>query len=195
MALHLVEIVLQDHRGRGRIEADVTSRGNTVGTLRAALNGTARLSLQPAALRGVDLAQTLRTWRSATTDQLASDVARQTEFSQLEGSFELRNGVAHNSDLAGSSEFLRVSGEGRIDLAQGRLDYLLRTRVANTASGRAGPEMMMLNGVTVPVHGPSGEMGDYITGIARPQDDASLVVILLDVKALHGEWATGGAEA
>lgn len=32
--------------------------------------------------------------------------------------------------------------------------------------------------------GPSGEMGDYITGIARPQDDASLVVILLDVKAL-----------
>lgn len=32
--------------------------------------------------------------------------------------------------------------------------------------------------------GPSGEMGDYITGIARPADDASLVVILLDVKAL-----------
>ena len=146
-------------RGRGRIEADVTSRGNTVGALRAALNGTARLSLQPAALRGVDLAQTLRTWRSATTDQLASDVARQTEFSQLEGSFELRNGVAHNSDLAGSSEFLRVSGEGRIDLAQGRLDYLLRTRVANTASGRAGPEMMMLNGVTVPVQ-LSGPFGD-----------------------------------
>jgi AsmA protein len=147
-------------RGRGLIEADLQSRGATVGALRSALDGTLRLALQPAALRGVDLAQTLRGWRSATQDRLASDAARQTEFSQLEGRFALRNGVAHNSDLDGRSDFLAVSGEGSIDLAQGRLDYLLRTRVQNTASGRAGPEMMMLNGVTVPVQlsGPFGNI-------------------------------------
>jgi len=147
-------------RGRGRIDADLQGRGATVGALRAALNGSVRLALQPAALRGVDLAQTLRGWRTATQDDVASDISRQTEFSQLEGSFTLRDGVARNDDLAGSSEFLRVSGEGTVDLAQGRLDYLLRTRVVNTASGRAGPEMMMLNGVTVPVqlNGPFGDV-------------------------------------
>ena len=59
--------------------------------------------------------------------------------------------MGHSSDLDGRSEFLRVSGEGSIDLAQGRIDYLLRARVVNTASGRAGAEMVMLNGVTVPV--------------------------------------------
>jgi purine-binding chemotaxis protein CheW len=32
--------------------------------------------------------------------------------------------------------------------------------------------------------GPSGEMGDYITGIARPAENTVDVVILLDVKAL-----------
>ena len=70
----------------------------------------------------------------------------------------MRNGVARNDDLDGRSDFLRVSGEGTVDLAQGRLDYLLRTRVVNTASGRAGPEMMLLNGVSVPVqlNGPFG---------------------------------------
>ena len=150
-------------RGRGRIEADLQSRGATVGALRSALGGSARLSLQPAALRGVDLQQTLRNWRSvsqAGTDTVASSNERQTEFSQLDGSFELRNGVARNSDLDGRSDYLRVSGEGTIDLAQGRIDYLLRTRVQNTASGRAGPEMMMLNGVTVPVqlNGPFGNI-------------------------------------
>lgn len=145
-------------RGRARIEADLQGRGSNVGALRASLDGTARLSLQPAALRGVDLAQTLRGWRSATQDRIASDAARQTDFTQLEGSFVVRSGVARNHDLDGRSEFLRVSGEGTIDLAQGRLDYLLRTRVVNTASGRAGPEMMMLNGVAVPVqlNGPFG---------------------------------------
>ena len=55
---------------------------------------------------------------------------------------------------------LRVAGEGTIDFAQGRVDYLLRARVEGTSTGRAGPEMAMLNGVTVPVelHGPFGSV-------------------------------------
>ncbi|MGL6111331.1 MAG: AsmA family protein, partial [Rubrivivax sp.] len=150
-------------RGRGRIEADLRSQGATVGAVRAGLNGRLSLALRPAALRGVDLAQALRGWRSASlagSDTLASDAQRQTEFSQLDGSFELRDGVARNTDLDGRSEFLRVGGEGTVDLASGRLDYLLRARVINTAAGRAGPEMVMLNGVTVPVelHGPFGNV-------------------------------------
>ena len=150
-------------QGRGNFEADLQTRGATVGALRAALNGTARLSLQPAALRGVDLAHTLRDWRSASSsgsDVLASSSQRSTDFSQLQGSFVVRNGVARNDDLDARSEFLRISGEGTVDLAQERVDYVLRTRVVNTASGRAGPEMMLLNGVTVPVqlNGPFGQV-------------------------------------
>ncbi len=147
-------------RGRGRIDADLRGGGTTVGAVRASLNGSAALALRPAALRGVDLAQALSAWRTASQagDTVASDAGRQTDFSELTGSFDVRNGVAHNSDLDGRSDFLRLSGEGTVDLARGRLDYLLRTRVVNTASGRAGPEMVFLNGVTVPVelHGPFG---------------------------------------
>ena len=147
-------------RGRGRIEADLQGQGATVGALRGALAGSARLSLQPAAIRGVDLSQSLRGWRSASADTLASSAALQTEFSRLDASFSIRGGVAHNDDLDGQSDFLRVSGQGSIDLGQGRLDYLLRTRVVNTSTGRAGPEMAMLNGVTVPVqlNGPFGNI-------------------------------------
>ena len=150
-------------RGRARIDADLRSRGASVGALRAALNGSARLTLRPAALRGVDLPQTLRGWRSAAatgSDTVTSEAARQTEFSELQGSFDVRNGIARNDDLAGRSEFLSLGGEGTIDLVQGRLDYLLRARVINTAGGRAGPEMVLLNGVTVPVelHGPFGNI-------------------------------------
>jgi len=150
-------------RGRGRIDADLRSRGATVGALRAALGGRAELALRPAAIRGIDLAQTLRGWRTVpegSSTTVAGDTRRQTEFSQLDGSFEIRNGVGHNTDLDGQSDFLRVTGEGSIDLAQGRVDYRLRSRVVNSATGRAGPEMVMLNGVTVPVglQGPFGQV-------------------------------------
>ena len=150
-------------RGRGRIDADLNSRGSTAGALRSALGGRVGLRLRPAALRGVDLTQTLAAWRTLSTsgsDLVASNAVRQTDFSLLAASFDLRNGVARSTDLAGESEFLRVSGEGSLDLAKGSLDYLLRTRVVNTASGRAGPEMVFLNGVTVPVQvqGPFGNI-------------------------------------
>jgi AsmA protein len=134
-----------------------------VGAVRAALAGRATLALQPAAIRGVDLAQTLRGWRTAAqtgNDAVAVSVGRQTDFSQLGASFDIRDGVARSSDLDGRSDFLRVAGEGSIDFAQGRVDYLLRARVEGTSTGRAGPEMAMLNGVTVPVelHGPFGSI-------------------------------------
>jgi AsmA protein len=148
-------------QGRGRIDADLRSRGATVGAVRAALAGRAALALRPAAIRGVDLAQTLRGWRTAAqagSDAVSASVGRQTDFSQLGASFDIRDGVARSSDLDGRSDFLRVAGEGSIDFAQGRVDYLLRARVEGTSTGRAGPEMAMLNGVTVPVelHGPFG---------------------------------------
>ena len=75
-------------------------------------------------------------------------------------SFDIRNGVARSTDLDGRSDFLRVTGEGAIDLAQSRVDYLMRVRVVDTSTGRAGPEMVMLNGVTVPVDvsGPFGNI-------------------------------------
>ena len=152
-------------RGRGRIDAELRSQGRTVGAVRAGLSGRLSLALRPAALRGVDLAQTLRGWRTASasasgSDTVASDAQRQTEFSQLDGSFEIRDGVGRNTNLDGRSDFLRVGGEGSIDLVQNRVDYLLRARVVNAASGRAGPEMVMLNNVTVPVelHGPFGNI-------------------------------------
>jgi len=165
-------------RGRGRLDADLRSRGSTVGAVRAALNGRAALALRPAAVRGIDLAQTLRGWRTAPqggTTTVAGDAGRQTEFSQLDASFEFRDGVGHSTDLDGRSEFLRLTGEGSIDFARSRIDYRLRARVVNTAGGRAGPEMVLLNGVTVPVE-LRGPFGDVTWQVNWPSVTASAAV-------------------
>jgi len=165
-------------RGRGRLETDLRSRGSTVGAVRAALSGRAALALRPAAVRGIDLAQTLRGWRTAPqggTTTVAGDAGRQTEFSQLDASFEFRDGVGYSTDLDGRSEFLRVTGEGSFDFAHSRIDYRLRARVVNTAGGRAGPEMVLLNGVTVPIE-LRGPFGDVQWEVNWPSVTASAAV-------------------
>jgi len=165
-------------RGRGRIDADLRSRGRTVEAVRAALNGRVTIALRPAAIRGIDLTQTFSGWRAAPqggSTTVAGDAGRQTDFSQLNASLDFRDGVGHNTDLDGRSEFLNVAGEGTIDLVRSRVDYLLRARVVNTAGGRAGPEMVMLNGVMVPVE-LRGPFGDVQWQVRWPSVTAGVVV-------------------
>lgn len=180
--------------GRGRIDADLSSRGADMGALRSALNGSIALALRPAVIRGFDVGQNLRGWQSASAagnSALASDATRQTEFSQLDASFKVHDGVATNIDLDGRSEFLRLGGEGSIDLGRGRIDYLLRAQVVNTASGRAGAEMVMLNGVTVPID-VSGPF-DNPTWQVRWQPVTAAVAALSVPNAMRGAAAaTGG---
>lgn len=141
--------------GRGRVSADVSTRGGSVHQLKQALAGRAAMQLTDAAVRGVNLAKTLRQWRSAVTlDKDAVQTAsadEKTDFSEIAASFDIDGGVARSKDLVAKSPFLRVGGEGAIDLARGRIDYTARATVTGTAEGQGGAELEALKGVTVPV--------------------------------------------
>lgn len=155
--------------GKGNVQIDVTSSGATVGQVKQGLNGSARLELRDGAIRGVNIAQTIREAK-ARIGQLRGDEkpqggvassAQKTDFSELSGSFRIINGVAHNEDLLIKSPLVRVAGSGDIHLAEDRLDYLARTTVVSTLQGQGGPELQSLKGLTVPVRlsGPFNAIG------------------------------------
>src|SRR5205085_11502872 len=86
--------------------------------------------------------------------QDAAQHANQTEktdFSELNATFRIADGVARNSDLDLKSPFLRLGGEGAIDIGRGRVDYLARATVIATPKGQDAGDMALLRGLTVPV--------------------------------------------
>lgn len=146
--------------GRGNVRLDVTTSGGTFAQMRRGLNGTARLELRDGAVRGVNLAQSVRSAKAklgALTGNAAGAQAgvgssdEKTDFSELTGSFRIANGVAHNDDLNLKSPLLRIGGAGDIDLGAEHLDYLARATVVESLQGQGGPELQALKGVTVPV--------------------------------------------
>ncbi len=146
--------------GTGNVQLDVTTSGATFGQIKKGLNGTARLELRNGAIRGVNIAQTVRRAKAQIGalrgDQAAAQtgtgsVAEKTDFSELTGTFRIVNGVARNDDLNIKSPLVRVGGAGAIDLGEERIDYLARTTVVSTLQGQGGPELQALKGVTVPV--------------------------------------------
>lgn len=141
--------------GRGNLALDVSTAGNSVAAVRQALNGSARLSLHDGAVKGINLAKTLREGKAMLTGGkdavVAANKAEKTDFSELAASFRIANGVARNDDLTGKSPFLRVTGAGAIDLVREQIDYLVKATVVASATGQEGKELADLNGLTVPV--------------------------------------------
>lgn len=126
--------------GRGNVVLDVTTRGKTVSTLKKALNGNASVNLANGAIKGIDLAKLVqgvqRLSKETTVQTLGVDKNARTEFKQFHASFRIRNGVAHNDDLAVHSTVLRLGGKGDIDIGRSSLNYNAKAILAKTEQGR-----------------------------------------------------------
>lgn len=139
-------------QGLGRLQLDLTGTGASPAALMRSLNGTGSFNFADGAIVGVNLAQVIRTVQQAIqTGSLPSGFAdtQQTDFSALTGTFNVRQGVAENLDLAMLSPLLRVEGAGALNLAEQMIEYRLTPRAVQTLTGQGGETN--LQGLAVPV--------------------------------------------
>ncbi|HEX6722002.1 MAG TPA: AsmA family protein [Burkholderiaceae bacterium] len=141
--------------GTGRVVADVTTGGATVGAMRSNLAGTTALRLSNGAVKGVNLARSFRQAKAVIGSRqdasTPSNATEKTDFSEMTASARIANGVAQSDDLDVKSPFLRIGGAGQFDVGRGNVDYTARATVVETSKGQEGAELAALRGVTVPV--------------------------------------------
>lgn len=140
--------------GRGNVSLSVTTQGATSSAMKKALNGSAAVNLQDGAIKGINIASTLRSAKAKLgmpSDSQAASATEQTDFSELKASFAINNGVAHNDDLSAKSPLLRLAGNGDINIGAGTMDYVAKATVVGSLEGQGGKELSQLKGVTVPV--------------------------------------------
>jgi AsmA protein len=126
--------------GRGNIAFDLASQGNTVKTLKKALSGIVKVDLANGAIKGINLAKLVQgvqnLSKESTTQTLGVDKNEKTEFSEFKATFKVKNGIAHNDDLAVRSVVLRVTGNGDIDIGHDSLSYNAKAAFAKTEQGK-----------------------------------------------------------
>jgi AsmA protein len=150
--------------GRGNVVLDVSAAGASVEQMKKSLGGTARVQLRDGAIKGINLAETVRRAKSmfsgggaaqgetgATSGAKPADKTQKTDFSELSASFAIKGGVAHNEDLDMKSPLFRIGGAGDIDIGNSRLDYTTKASVVATTKGQGGEDLERLRGLTVPV--------------------------------------------
>jgi AsmA protein len=192
--------------GKGDVAADVTSQGNTVSALKKALNGSASLKLADGALKGIDIAGSIRNAKAKLgalrgEQTQAADKNQKTDFSELTATFKIANGIARNNDLSMKSPLLRVGGEGELNIGEDSLNYLVKASIVGTAKGQGGREVDELKGLTVPVRvsgpltAPSYKLdfGAMASDTAKQEIKSRIQERLLGGAAAKGDAAKGDA--
>lgn len=135
--------------GKANLTAKLGGRGHDAAGIKASLNGDAAIRIQDGKIEGVDLRKIVNETR-ALADTLRGKPTRvtpassdTTEFSQLNATFQVANGVAANNDLALDGPVLRATGKGTADIGKERLDYALKVTLTEDPAKK---------GVTVPMH-------------------------------------------
>lgn len=145
----------QDSRieGTANLNMNLATQGKNTSSLVPNLSGTAQFNVADGAIRGVDIARLLRSIQGVITTGRLPEFSPEdkTVFSELNGSLNIKQGVATNNDLMMKAPIFRVQGQGEVNLVTTHVNYQARLAVVETTQGQGGPEIEALRGVTIPV--------------------------------------------
>lgn len=109
----------------------LSGRGANVGEIKSDLDGKMAFQLADGAWEGVDVWYQLRAARALFRKQPPPEKQNppRTEFTSVVATGTVTDGLFRNDDLLAELPFLQLTGEGNVDLVEGRIDYRLRARV------------------------------------------------------------------
>src|SRR4051812_2058444 len=150
----LRDVAQQDRvEGRGNVTLDVAGAGATVNTIKKSLDGSAKVNLKDGAIKGVDLGALISKVKSlgGKSEEGSANTKDETKFTELNATFAIKNGVAHNQDLDIKSPLIRVGGAGDIDIGNSSINYVVKPSLVATTKGQGGADAGQVSGLTVPV--------------------------------------------
>tara|TARA_R110000824_G_scaffold118960_18_gene272505 strand:- start:21179 stop:23206 length:2028 start_codon:yes stop_codon:yes gene_type:complete len=124
--------------GSGRSQRDIVST----------LSGKGDIKFTNGAVKGINLAQLMRTVLTTASTGWQAGGTQDTDFSELGGTFTITRGILSNNDLKLLSPLVRVAGSGTVDLPAQTLDYRVEPKLAATLEGQGGGTAQ---GIEVPV--------------------------------------------
>jgi AsmA protein len=141
-ALPLLQGLAEFDRIDGKLQAKLALRsaGTSQRALMANMQGTAFVSFQDGAIRGINVAQMIRSLTSGTLsgwqDSQNNSREQSTDLSQLSASFRIDKGQAVTTDLNLIGPLVRVTGAGTIALDTKMMGFRVEPKLVMTTEGQ-----------------------------------------------------------
>lgn len=138
--------------GTGNLNLNLTTSGLTSEELKRSSNGTMDFNLNNGEIKGINLGQKLRqAYALYKGERYTGNEPQTTQFSRIQGSAQIHNGVLQNDDFDAKSTPFGLDGAGTANFVAETINYLVKVSVADTAGGELGKGLEGLVGKTIPV--------------------------------------------
>ncbi len=160
--------------GKMQAKIAVRSSGASPRAIMSNLGGTAFASFQDGAIRGLNVAQMIRSLTSGTLSGWQETKQQTTDLTQLAASFRIEKGQATCSDLNLVGPLVRMTGAGTVDLAAKSLAFRVEPKLVMTTEGQGRASDPVGLGVPVVIDGPWAVPRIYpdMAGILDHPEDA-----------------------
>jgi len=118
------------------------------------LEGTAFLDFRDGKIRGINVAQMIRSLTAGTLNGWQSDEVQATDLSQLSASFRIAQGKAETADIALVGPLVRMKGGGTVDLGAKALALRVEPKLVMSLEGQGGAADPVGLGIPVMIEGP-----------------------------------------
>src|SRR6266702_4874440 len=147
--------------GRMQAKISVRSSGNSQRAIIGNLAGTVFTIFQDGQIRGLNVAQMIRSLTTSTLSGWQESEQQATDLSQLSASFKLDKGQAQTTDLNLVGPLVKMTGTGTIDLNTKQIGFRVEPKLVMTTEGqsRAGDPVGL--GIPVMIAGPWGSPRIY----------------------------------
>ncbi|MGX9390598.1 AsmA family protein [Nitrobacteraceae bacterium UC4446_H13] len=155
-ALPLLSGLADFDRLEGKLQAKFTvqSSGNNPRAMMSNLEGTAFLDFRDGKIRGINVAQMIRSLTAGTLNGWQSDDVQATDLSQLSASFRITQGKAETGDLVLTGPLVRMRGTGTVDLGGKALALRVEPKLVMSLEGQGGAPDPVGLGIPVMIQGP-----------------------------------------
>lgn len=194
--LQITDIV----RGRSNLNMSVVSFGKTLNNYKQNLQGNIALKVTDGGVNGFNLAREVREIKDKIAIVKGKDKIGEknnddlsTDFSELTGTFQIKNGVMNNKDLRMLSPYFRLTGEGSANLVNESLDFRTRFILTSSNIGQGAQIDTLGGGIPIKITGAMSEPKINIDGAALKEQllqqekakiDAQLKAKEAELKAL-----------
>ncbi|CUU14629.1 Possible asmA protein precursor CDS [Bradyrhizobium sp.] len=154
-ALPLLQGLAEFDRIDGKLQAKLALRsaGTSQRALMANMQGTAFVNFQDGAIRGINIAQMIRSLTSGTLSGWQDSEAQSTDLSQLSASFRIDKGQAVTTDLNLIGPLVRVTGAGTIALDTKMMGFRVEPKLVMTTEGQGRTSEPVGFGIPVMIQG------------------------------------------
>lgn len=142
--------------GKGGLNWQLETKGNTQKAFIESLNGSLAFDFKDGAVQGANIAAIAESAANIMQGNLSAvnldqnfSAAEKTDFASLSGSFQFNNGVGTSDDLALLNPLVRVTGNGNLDLPATLLDFRTKSSLVSSLEGQGG--QLDASGITIPI--------------------------------------------